>query len=117
MQADAFEKGVDKTDARINDGNQYKGLMDMKEYKAKRAMLAKDEDEVRKEKEDAVRAKIRADRAAKERADRDREDREKARREKLQRELSASKDEEEAPRKKKKKKAAPTLSFDAEEED
>ena len=46
-QADAFEKGVDKTDARVNDGNQYKGLMDPKAYKAKRAQLAKDEEEVR----------------------------------------------------------------------
>ena len=74
--------------------------------------------QVQKEKEDAIRAKIRADRAAKEQADRDREDREKARREKLQRELSASAGDAEGPRKKKKKKGgAPTLSFDAEEED
>eukprot|EP00320_Phaeocystis_rex_P002721 CAMPEP_0119097632 /NCGR_PEP_ID=MMETSP1178-20130426/180043_1 /TAXON_ID=33656 /ORGANISM="unid sp, Strain CCMP2000" /LENGTH=109 /DNA_ID=CAMNT_0007081581 /DNA_START=39 /DNA_END=368 /DNA_ORIENTATION=- len=107
-------------DAKLNDGNNYAGLMNPKEYKAKRAELAKDDETIKKEKEDMIRAKIRADRAAKSQADRDRESREQARREKLQRELSGAKADEEAearPKKKKKKGGgAPTLSFDAEDE-
>tara|TARA_B110001452_G_scaffold258758_1_gene254337 strand:+ start:448 stop:669 length:222 start_codon:yes stop_codon:yes gene_type:complete len=46
-QADNFERMVDKTDDRINDGNNYRGLMNPKDYVAKRAQVAKNEDEVR----------------------------------------------------------------------
>ena len=46
-QADSFERMVDKTDDRINDGNNYRGLMNPKDYVAKRAQVAKNEDEVR----------------------------------------------------------------------
>ena len=46
-QADNFERMVDKTDDRVNDGNNYRGLMNPKDYVAKRAQMAKDEDEVR----------------------------------------------------------------------
>eukprot|EP00966_Prymnesium_polylepis_P207413 4804461-Prymnesium_polylepis.1 len=34
--ADAFEKMSDSTDDRVNDGNNYKGLMKASDYKAKR---------------------------------------------------------------------------------
>ena len=122
-QSDAFEAGIDKMDAKLNDGNHYKGLMNVKEYKAKRAELSKDEDTIKREKEDMVRAKIRAERAVADQAVRDREARELARREKIRRELSkpTAGEEAEAPPAKKKKKnkgaGAPTLSFDAEGED
>lgn len=46
-QADNFERMVDKTDDRINDGNNYRGLMNPKDYVAKRAQMSKDEEEVR----------------------------------------------------------------------
>ena len=121
-QSDAFETGVDKVEAKLNDGNHYKGLMNPKDYKAKRAELAKDEETIKKEKEDMVRAKIRAERAAKDQAVRDREGREQARKEKLRRELAdatGGEEAEAAPKKKKKHKGGgpPTLSFDAEGED
>lgn len=46
-QADNFERMVDKTDDRVNDGNNYRGLMNPKDYVAKRAQMAKGEEEVR----------------------------------------------------------------------
>ena len=121
-QSDVFEAGTDKKEAKLNDGNHYAGLMDPKQYKAKRAELAKSDEEIKKEKDDAVRAKIREQRAEKDKALREREGREQARKEKLRRELAGATegDGEEAeagPKKKKKKKGGggPTLSFDVED--
>jgi|TARA_B110001469_G_scaffold17111_1_gene17315 hypothetical protein len=124
-QSDVFEAGVDKVEAKVNDGNHYAGLMNPKDYKAKRAELAKDNETIKKEKDDAVRAKIREIRAEKDKALREREDREQARKEKLRRELAGAtegegEEAEAGPQKKKKKKkkkggGAPTLSFDVED--
>jgi hypothetical protein len=121
-QSDVFEAGVDRTDAKVNDGNNYAGLMNPKDYKAKRAELAKDDETIKKEKDDAIRAKILAQRAEKDKDLREREGREQARKEKLRRELAGAAEgegeEAEAAAKKKKKKkggGAPTLSFDVED--
>ncbi len=121
-QSDVFEAGVDRTDAKVNDGNNYAGLMNPKDYKAKRAELAKDDQTIRKEKDDAIRAKILVQRAEKDKDLREREGREQARKEKLRRELAGAAEgegeEAEAGAKKKKKKkggGAPTLSFDVED--
>ena len=121
-QSDVFEAGVDRTDAKVNDGNNYAGLMNPKDYKAKRAELAKDDETIKKEKDDAIRAKILAQRAEEDKDLREREGREQARKEKLRRELAGAAEgegeEAEAAAKKKKKKkggGAPTLSFDVED--
>lgn len=117
-QGSNFEHMQDQTDNKVNDGNNYRGLMNPKDYAAKRLQVAKDDEEVRKEKEDAIRAKIKADRAAKQQADDARQEREAARREKLQRELNKdeSQEEQQPDKKKRKKKASgPVLSFDVED--
>ena len=118
----------DSTDDRINDGNNYKGLMKASDYKAKReAVVAGNvsDNTIAERKLAAAAAAIEKDRAAKETAEKERLQREEARREKLKRELQeaesaagSSKEEAgEGGKKKKKKKAAAgaALSFDIED--
>lgn len=133
--AGSFERMQDTSDIKLNDGNNYKGLMTMDDYKKKRGEVIGGE---------ALEAEKKAERIANLRAeDRDartadasaREERERVRREKLKRELAAASSEgggaadEDADggaedgggaaKKKKKKKAkkdGPALSFDADEE-
>ena len=119
---------TDSTDDRVNDGNNYKGLMKASDYKAKREAVIHGNvsaDTLAERKIAAAAAVLEKDRAAKEQAEKDRQQREEARREKLKRELQEADadaaDAKEAPeggKKKKKKKPAAgvTLSFDADEE-
>ena len=120
LQAGSFERMSDKKDERLNDGNNYKGLMDVHAYKKKRQEMALEPEQIMAAKEAAIRGKIQADQNAANKAGHDRAERERAKREALQRELSQpEKSDDPAPTKKKRKKnAAPSsaLSFDAEDE-
>ena len=118
----------------MNDGNNYRGLMSVADYKSKRTEIIEDTAEKRaKDKADKLKSALEANRAAATQAERERQERELQRKEKLKRELAAAQeaggDEEEeggaangggSAKKKKKKKAKVTeasgLSFDAEEE-
>jgi hypothetical protein len=129
--AGAFEVQANKADERLNDGNNYRGLMSVDDYKAKRTEILEDTAEKRaKEKADKLQTALDANRADAVKAEREREERERQRKEKLKRELEGSSeggggsssvggDEEGQKKKKKKKKKDPEsmgLSFDAEEE-
>uniref|UniRef100_A0A7S2BSL0 Uncharacterized protein n=1 Tax=Haptolina brevifila TaxID=156173 RepID=A0A7S2BSL0_9EUKA len=121
-QAGAFESQTDMKDAKVNDGNQYKGLLNVQDYKKRRAEAMEDPEVKEQKKRDAVANALAADRSKAAQDARDREAREAQRREKLQRELAAEQPPAEAegsstgPKKKKKKKLAEgALSFDADE--
>ena len=135
-QADNFEAKTDSKDDKLNDGNNYRGMMSAEDYKKRRAeVLEGQDDEARKREkvQNAVDTARQADRAAAAKEVKDREERERVRKQKLQRELEAAEKEEAgeageasasaAPKKKKKRKAGGAggagvgLSFDADEED
>lgn len=130
-QADNFEVKVDDKDDKVNDGNNYKGMMSAADYKKRRAEVLEGLDEESRKREKmriAVEAAVHADRAAAAKDVTDREERERLRKERLQRELQekASSSSEPAAAegggKKKKKKKAKTgesagLSFDADDGD
>ena len=133
-QADAFESQTDRRDDKVNDGNNYKGVMSAADYKKRRLEVLEENDEDRDAKERAAKlgaaaAAVAADLKAASQDRTDREEREKQRKEKLQKELQQAADAEAdeaagdssaAPKKKKKKKApqgeAAGLSFDAEDD-
>mmetsp|Transcript_46781 Transcript_46781/g.77476 ORF Transcript_46781/g.77476 Transcript_46781/m.77476 type:complete len:138 (-) Transcript_46781:366-779(-) len=121
-QAGAFEHMQDRTDDRVNDGNNYRGLMNVKDYKKKREEVSLSAEERKSREEAAARSRLLADRSAKSKAEAAREAREKIKREKLQRELAEAQEPGEeqlanvAKKRKKKSAATSTLSFDAEEE-
>ena len=129
--AGAFEVQANKADERLNDGNNYRGLMSVDDYKAKRTEILEDTAEKRaKEKADKLQTALDTNRADAVKAEREREERERQRKEKLKRELEGSSEggggsssvggDEEGQKKKKKKKKKDSesmgLSFDAEEE-
>lgn len=122
--ADAFEIMTDNTDDRVNDGNNYRGLMKASEYKAKRdAIVAGNisEDTIAERKLAAAALALKKDRDAKEQALKEREQREANRREKLKRELEGLAEPEALgikPTKgsKRKKKEVSALSFDFDDE-
>lgn len=118
---------ADNTDDRVNDGNNYRGLMKASEYKARREEVIANNVSAEveaKRKQAAVEELIRKDREAKDQADKERLEREAERREKLKRELSGisgkagSTDEslKSSKKKRKKEKEGSALSFDADEE-
>ncbi|KAL1529638.1 hypothetical protein AB1Y20_000580 [Prymnesium parvum] len=122
--AEAFEQMTDNTDDRVNDGNNYRGLMKASEYKAKReAVVAGNvsEETLADRKLAAAAAMVIKDREAKEQAEKDRQQREADRREKLKRELEEIEEADSSTGsskkvKKKKKKEAGALSFDLDDE-
>lgn len=126
-QAGAFEHQSDKKDDRVNDGNNYKGLMNAADYKKRRVEVLEDPEEKKREQ---VLSALAKDRDARVQEVRDREAREAQRREKLQRELAGAEGEQageaeaaevsssSGPKKKKKKKKDADqggLSFDVDE--
>ena len=135
-QVDNFEKkiGQDKDD-KVNDGNNYSGMLSAADYKKRRAEVLEDHDLETKKREKAheiAKEKILADRAAAAKDVEEREERERLRKERLQAELAkaSSGDAEgseepggssDGPKKKRKKKAKALsgegagLSFDADE--
>mmetsp|Transcript_41680 Transcript_41680/g.109935 ORF Transcript_41680/g.109935 Transcript_41680/m.109935 type:complete len:143 (-) Transcript_41680:291-719(-) len=125
-QGGAFEHRQDFSDEKLNDGNNYKGLMKASDYKKRRIEVL--EDPVAKKLEaklEAITAAKNADRNAREREEREREEREAARRAKLKAELNgehndAAGEVQDARKEKKrrKKKAVAevgALSFDVED--
>mmetsp|Transcript_23368 Transcript_23368/g.39913 ORF Transcript_23368/g.39913 Transcript_23368/m.39913 type:complete len:135 (+) Transcript_23368:107-511(+) len=119
--AGGFEKMTDRKDERLNDGNNYKGLMKASAYREKRAEMAVDPEELLKQK---VTAAINKEQKARQDAEEERQQRDAERRERLKQQLASADREEDAEpteggqKKKKRKKAAagPSLSFDADEE-
>ena len=132
-QGGAFEhQSASSTKAdKVNDGNNYKGLMHLGDYKRKREEVLEDKEEKKRE---AVAEAVSADREARAKAAREREEREAQRRERLKAQLSEvaqgegeasseaataadGEDEAAAKIKKKKKKKAPSevLSFDVDD--
>ena len=134
-QADNFEKKVGKDkDDKVNDGNNYSGMLSAADYKKRRAEVLEDHDleSIKREKaHEIIKEKILADRAEAAKDVQEREERERLRKERIQAELAkasssgdAEGDEEPSgssggPKKKKKKKAVvgegAGLSFDADE--
>ncbi len=130
-QAGSFENMQDRSDERLNDGNNYKGLMSRDAYVKKREEVL--EDPTAKQKERIMSA-VHQDREARDKDAQERAERERLRKERLQRELAGDGDGDgdgdgeaaddgplAAPpskKQKKKKKAAAggALSFDAEED-
>ena len=91
-QAGAFtgSSSAGKTEARLDDANNYKGMMNLSDYKRKREDLFEDpEEKKRKAMQSAVSAALTADRDAKLRDERDREEREAQRRERIRAQLAA----------------------------
>ena len=131
-QATAFQSQTDFNDARVNDGNNYKGLMNAADYKRRRLEVLEDP---AVKKAEALAAARSADRDARAREARERDDREAARKEKLRRQLAEAEgdgdeavngngdggggeaDAERKRKKKKKRKAGEegALSFDVDE--
>jgi hypothetical protein len=128
-QGTAFEHQTDLRDDKLNDGNNYRGLMQNAEYKQRRIEVLEDQTEREAAKRrEAVSSALNADRAARDDEKRQREEREAARREKLRRQMEAEQADgaedaaegakEEGAKKKKKRKAPSStgaLSFDADE--
>ena len=130
--AGAFEAQQDHKDNKVNDGENYKGMMSVADYRKKRQEVLEGVDEESKKRAkmvDAAVNAVKADRAAAAQAEEDRIEREKQRKEKLQKQLQESEAAAEgagsssssgaaAGKKKKKRKAteAAGLSFDADEE-
>lgn len=129
QQSGAFEHMQDRADEKLNDGNNYAGLMSRDDYKRKRAELL--EDPVAKQAE-AIADARQADRDARSQAEKERAEREAAKRERIQRELAAAADAGAAGdgteaaddgaadtkrKKKKKKKSAPGGGLSFEQED
>ena len=138
-QGGAFEAAgsASRADDKLNDGNNYKGMMALAEYKRRRTEVLEDPEE--KKREAVASAKV-ADRQARDEEARQREEREAQRRERLKAQLAqeaaavaadgggvqgdasaggATEALGEQPKKKKKKKALAgevgALSFDADE--
>ena len=128
-QAGSFEAQTNNKDDRVNDGNNYKGLMKADDYKKRRVEVLGGEELALEKQREKVANALQADRTAAVQDARDREERERLRKEKLQRELQKATDDteveaddvsREAPKKKKKRKKGlgetAGLSFDAEED-
>ena len=128
-QGTSFEPMSNKDDEKLNDGNNYKGLMSRDDYKRKRQEVL--EDPVAKKAERLADA-VQQDRAARDAAAKGLAEREAAKRERLQREIAAADDDAAAaagdgadagadaakkPKKKKKKKPSEGagLSFDVDD--
>ena len=86
-QAGAFEHQADRSDDKVNDGSNYKGLMQASDYKKRRIEVLEDPEA---KKRDAVAAARQADRVAREQDALDREEREAQRRAKLKAQLAAA---------------------------
>ena len=117
----------DRRDERVNDGNNYKGMMRAEDYKKRREEVLGGKELAEQKKSEAIANAVKADRAAAVEDARSREERERARKEKLQRELQQQPTDEQADddndgtsaAKKKKKRKRPNesagLSFDVED--
>ena len=126
--AGSFEAQSDRRDERVNDGNNYKGMMRAEDYKKRREEVLGGKELAEQKKSEAIANAVKADRAAAVEDARSREERERARKEKLQRELQQQPTDEQADddndgtsaAKKKKKRKRPNesagLSFDVEDD-
>ena len=121
--AGSFEAQSDRRDERVNDGNNYKGMMRAEDYKKRREEVLGGKELAEQKKSEAIANAVKADRAAAVEDARSREERERARKEKLQRELQQQADDDNdgtSAAKKKKKRKRPNesagLSFDVEDD-
>ena len=133
--AGAFEAQSDMKDAKVNDGENYRGMMSAADYRKRRQEVLEGVDDEQRKREktmNAAMSALQADRDAAVQAAREREERERLRKEKLRKQLEAEDDEqqqgeggdggvppaEQGKKKKKKKKpneAGAGLSFDADD--
>ena len=123
--AGGFEAQSNNQDDKVNDGNHYRGLMSVADYKSKRTEVLEDTAEKRElEKKERLQSALEMDRLAASKDAAAKEERERLRKEKLKRQLEegSREEEEDAGLEKKKKKKKPKastaagLSFDADEE-
>ena len=119
-QGAAFAHQADRSDDKVNDGDNYKGVLSAADYKKRRVEVLEDPEE---KKRDAIAAARNADRDARQRGARELEEREAQRRERIQKQLEEGADTEQesgaadTKKRKKKKKGGELsgLSFDADE--
>eukprot|EP00965_Chrysotila_dentata_P154391 5102068-Pleurochrysis_carterae.AAC.2 len=113
----------DRSDERVNDGNNYRGLMNVADYSKKRKEVSMAPEERRAKLEDVVREKLNAEKRQVQKEELERQERARLKKERLQKELKASEDTEQeahapADSKKKKRRKTPSssfLSFDTED--